>query len=132
MTKNFETKWGKFKRSNLTWLLPLFTVSTLLLLFLSMINPKDYPTITSIKQGANKVIKNITDPGIPQVMGASFDLNYKKVPYDTEKLEFTFSTELDPSSITGSVFTISPEVEGELELVSPNVLRYNLSEELDL
>lgn len=44
---------------------------------------------------------------VPEVMGANFSLEYRKVPFDVASIDFTFSTELDPATVNASSVTVS-------------------------
>lgn len=44
---------------------------------------------------------------VPQVMGANFSLEYRKVPFDVPSIDFTFSTDLDPATVNSANVTVS-------------------------
>lgn len=68
----------------------------------------------------------------PKVLSANFDINYRKVPFDIGKLDITFSKELDATTVNTQNFQISPSVDGSLQLVSGNTIRYVLSKDLEV
>ena len=48
---------------------------------------------------------------IPVVEGANFSLEYRKIPFDAKSIDITFSSQLDPSSLTTKNVSFSPFVE---------------------
>ena len=67
---------------------------------------------------------------VPMVSGANFSLEYRKIPFDAQSIDITFSTELDPTSITTKNVTLSPFVEGGATLKDKNTVSYALNKKL--
>jgi len=54
---------------------------------------------------------------IPSVIGANFDLNYKKIPYNVKNIDIIFSTNLNKDTIKNN-FQIYPNVPWNVSIVS--------------
>lgn len=67
---------------------------------------------------------------VPQVMGANFSLEYRKVPFDVPSIDFTFSTDLDPATVNASNVTISSGLSGYPSLKSGNVVSIALQQKM--
>lgn len=80
--------------------------------------------------GAFGWIKYAQMYAVPEVMGANFSLEYRKVPFDVASVDFTFSTELDASSVNSANVTVSPGLSGYPSLKSGNVVSFALSEKM--
>ncbi|MEF2175972.1 MAG: MG2 domain-containing protein [Candidatus Absconditabacteria bacterium] len=77
------------------------------------------------------IVKNLIPQTAFEVNSANFDFSMKKIPYNIKYLEVNFTKEIDSSTLTGEVFTISPKVAGIVEQPSPNTIRYVLSTPLE-
>ena len=69
---------------------------------------------------------------VPEVLGANFSLEYRKLPFDTKSIDITFSTDLDPTSVTSKNVTLSPFVEGGASVKNGNTLSYALGNKLEI
>ncbi len=67
---------------------------------------------------------------VPMVSGANFSLEYRKIPFDAKSIDITFSSNLDPASLTNKNVTINPFVEGKASLKEGNTLSYALDKKL--
>lgn len=67
---------------------------------------------------------------VPTVSGANFSLEYRKIPFDAPSLDISFSTDLDPASVTGKNVTLSPFVEGKTGIKDGNTVSYTLDKKL--
>ena len=67
---------------------------------------------------------------VPIVSGANFSLEYRKIPFDAKSIDITFSSNLDPASLTNKNVTINPFVEGKASLKEGNTLSYALDKKL--
>lgn len=63
-------------------------------------------------------------------MGANFSLEYRKIPFDVPSVEFTLSSEIDPSTVNSNTVTVSPNLAGYPSLKSGNVVSFALSEKM--
>lgn len=68
---------------------------------------------------------------IPSVIGANFDLNYKKIPYNVKNIDIIFSTNLNKDTIKNN-FQIYPNIPWNVSIVSGNIIRYKLDENLKI
>lgn len=117
--KSFE--WKKFFNSN--WQKYRYFILSFLWVII----------LWSILFFAQKTYKIFTPQDLfPKVLSANFDLNYRKIPFDIGKIDISFSKELDPSTITNQNFKISPSVDGNLQLISGNTIRYSLTKNLEV
>lgn len=64
------------------------------------------------------------------VEGANFSLEYRKIPFDTKSIDITFSSNLDPASLTNKNVILSPFVEGKVSLKDGNTVSYILDKKL--
>ncbi|NCQ81999.1 Ig-like domain-containing protein [bacterium] len=62
----------------------------------------------------------------------SIDEQQKKLPFNSPYLEFSFSQDIDSATITSSDISFSPHVDGTLEVVHGNTLRYKFEESLQI
>ena len=69
---------------------------------------------------------------IPTVSGANFSLEYHKIPFDTKSIDITFSTEIDPASITTKNVTLSPVIDGRATIKDGNTISYTLDKNLTI
>lgn len=80
-------------------------------------------------------IRNMVKTFIPQIAfeveSANFDFSMKKIPHNIKYLEVNFSKNIDSSTLSWEVFTISPKVAWVIEQTSPNTIRYILSAPLE-
>lgn len=67
-----------------------------------------------------------------EIIDANFDLNIKKVPFNTKSIDIIFSKNLDKSTIIKDNFSISPYVKWTLELKDNNTISYKLEENLKI
>lgn len=67
---------------------------------------------------------------VPMVSGANFSLEYRKIPFDAPSIDISFSTDLDPASVTNKNVTISPFVEGKGSIKNGNTVSYALDKKL--
>lgn len=67
---------------------------------------------------------------VPRVSGANFSMEYRKIPFDTKSIDITFSTPLDPNSLTSKNVTLSPFVEGKASIRDGNTVSYTLDKKL--
>lgn len=67
---------------------------------------------------------------VPEVLGANFSLEYRKIPFDVASVDFTFSTELDPATVNPANVSVSPSLSGYPSLKSGNVVSFALSEKM--
>lgn len=66
----------------------------------------------------------------PTVVAWNFDFNYKKIPFDVGYIDFTFSKDIDSQSLNKDNFSINPQIDWELSLVSSNTIRYSFTQNL--
>ncbi len=69
---------------------------------------------------------------IPEVAGANFSLEYRKIPFDTKNIDITFSTDLDPTSLMTKNVTFSPFIEGKASVKNGNTISYALDKKLTI
>lgn len=69
---------------------------------------------------------------VPAVSGANFSLEYRKIPFNMKSLDITFSTNIDPPSLTNKNITMSPFVEGTVSLKDGNTVSYVLGKNLQI
>jgi len=69
---------------------------------------------------------------VPEVIWWNFDLNYKKIPYNTDYVDFIFSEDLDVETVIKDNFEVSPELNWELSLVDWNIIRFNLDDNIEI
>ncbi len=69
---------------------------------------------------------------VPSVSGANFSLEYRKIPFDVPSVDFTFSTDLDPASITAESVKVSPALLGAPTLKDGNVVSFALTEKMKI
>lgn len=67
---------------------------------------------------------------VPQVMGANFSLEYRKVPFDVPSIDFTFSTDIDPATVNAASVTVSSGLSGYPSLKSGNVVSIALQQKM--
>lgn len=67
-----------------------------------------------------------------EIIDANFDLNLKKVPYNTKSIDIVFSKDLDEKSISKANFSITPEVKWSVVLKDKNTISYILEENLKI
>ncbi len=75
---------------------------------------------------------HFSETSVPTVVGGNFDFGYRKIPYNVPSIDFTFSTALDPATVSNRTVTVSPAVAGMAALSSENVVSYRLSERLEI
>lgn len=63
-------------------------------------------------------------------MGANFSLEYRKIPFDAQSIDITFSSNLDVNSLTAKNVTMSPFIEGKAALKNGNTISYALDKKL--
>ncbi|MDD2486750.1 MAG: MG2 domain-containing protein [Candidatus Gracilibacteria bacterium] len=68
---------------------------------------------------------------IPQVSGANFSLEYRKIPFDVKSIDIDFNVSLDNGSIEKNV-TLSPLIPGKAELKNGNTISYVLDSKLKI
>lgn len=68
---------------------------------------------------------------IPQILGANFSLEYRKIPFDVASIEVTFSTNLDPASLGAKNISLSPFIEGRAS-IQGNTVSYALDKKLTI
>lgn len=69
---------------------------------------------------------------VPQVLGANFSLEYRKIPFDVPSVDFTLSVPLDPATVNASTVTVSPSVPGSVSVKNSNIVSFALSEKLEI
>ena len=69
---------------------------------------------------------------IPEVMGANFSLEYRKIPFDVTSLDIIFSSDMDPASVTSKSITLSPFIEGKASVKNGNIISYTLDRKLTI
>lgn len=67
-----------------------------------------------------------------QVSWANFDLNVKKIPFNSKTIDLTFSKNIDKSSFSKDIFSISPNILWNISLKNSNTLSFSLQENLKL
>ena len=85
-----------------------------------------------IPEDKKDILKQYFTPNIPIVIGWNFDLNYKKIPFNAEYIDFIFSEKLDNNTINKENINVSPELEWELSLLNSNTIRFSLNEKLEI
>jgi len=68
----------------------------------------------------------------PQVEGANFSIEYKKVPFDIPSLDITFSSEISAKSVTAKSVKLSPFVDGQASVKDKNTISYTLSKKMTI
>lgn len=69
---------------------------------------------------------------VPTVIGGNVSLEYRKIPYNVESLDITFSTPLSTETVNAKNVTLSPYVEGQVSLVNDSTIRYKLAKPLTI
>jgi len=69
-------------------------------------------------------LKNLL-PQVPTVIWWNFDLNQKKIPFNSKNIDFTFSENLDEKTIIKENINISPKIEWIFSLAKWNIIRFS-------
>ena len=68
----------------------------------------------------------------PSVVAGNFHLDYRKIPYNVPSIDFIFSHDIDPASVTSNSFKMYPFVKGTPTVKNGNTLSYVLQEPLKI
>jgi hypothetical protein len=68
----------------------------------------------------------------PSVVAGNFHLDYRKIPYNVPSIDFIFSHDIDPASVTSNSFKMYPFVKGAPIVKNGNTISYVLQEPLKI